>query len=163
MHLLSNQIASLSKQRIAPFASSMVSTEFSFRNTSPSDSSTSGRYLASDYKRLTNRRTSSPHFTPDSAHEPFRAECSNNGRTANTADKRASYAWLASDPGRKTQASRQSSAIRAGPWTSVKEEEGGKRAESSAVTHLITYFFACLPKNNSSDIQHEVRYTTILS
>ena len=103
----------------------MIPSESFYRKKDPTSSSSTCRYIAADFDRLTNRRISSPHFTPDSAHEPS-AEYPNNGRTATTADRRVSDPRHASDSLPKAQASRQSSAIRKASWSSVKEEEGGK-------------------------------------
>lgn len=107
----------------------MVTMELLSRETDPTSSSAPARYQASDFQRLTNRRSSSPDGTPDSAHEPLAAEYPNDGRTVSTADKRAmdtTHARPASDSLRMAQASRQSSAIRKGSWSLVKEEEAGK-------------------------------------
>lgn len=124
----------------------MVSTESLYRNTNPTRSpvtDTTSRYLASDFHRLTNRRTSSPHITPDSALEPPPAECTKHGRNPVTADKRAINTTLASDFLGKAQASRQSSSIRKGSWSSVKEDEGGKPQNVPRLTHIFTHL---LPK-----------------
>ncbi|KAL6717600.1 hypothetical protein ACLMJK_005515 [Lecanora helva] len=103
----------------------MTSNPSSYRETDPTGSSPTSRYMASDFHRLTNRRPSSPQITPDFAHEPL-AECSKNGRTVDSADKRARDPGPASDSQRRTQVSRQSSsAIRKSSWSSVKEDEAG--------------------------------------
>lgn len=125
----------------------MVSINASFRDAEdPTCSSNTSRYLASDFQRLTNRRTSSPPSTPDFAHEPLHAECSNDDRTVSSADKRAIKTTPAPDFMREAQASRQNSAIRKGSWSSVKEEEGGKLQNPPRLTHLFTH---PLPKNIS--------------
>ena len=143
----------------------MVSSENWYRDTEPTSSSSSSsssspnRYLAADFQRLTNRRTSSPHFTPDSAHEALPAECPKVGRTVTTADKRSIESSPVTIPLRSAPASRQSGAIRTGSRSSVKEKEGGKRLAPLCLTHIITY---SLPKHPFSDIQNEVRYRSIL-
>ena len=107
----------------------MTSIPSSYRETDPTGSPDERRYSPSDYDRLANRTVSSPPFTPDFAHEPPPAEYTNAGRTVNTADKRAiaHHAGLReSNSLRKLQGSRQQNSIRNTPWSSVKEEEGGK-------------------------------------
>jgi len=103
----------------------MVSSGSLYRDADPTFSSSTHRYLASDFQRLTNRIPSSPPFTPDFAHDPG-AEYSSNGRTVGIADKRASDARPASITVRERQASRQSSAIRKEGRSSVKEDQAGK-------------------------------------
>ncbi|MCJ1278637.1 hypothetical protein MMC21_006454 [Puttea exsequens] len=103
----------------------MASTPSFYRKTSDPVSSQQFRYSASDFHTLTNRISSSPPFTPDSALEPRPAECINDGRTVTTADKRASSPVPVSPPVRVAQQSRQRMGIRKTSCSSVKEEEGG--------------------------------------
>ena len=104
---------------------SMPSILPSYRETEPTNSATTSRYLPSDFPILTNRTFSSPLFTPDFAHEPH-AECISNGRTATTADKRAISLQAASYSLYEAQGSRCNRDITHIRWSSVKEEEGGK-------------------------------------
>ena len=107
----------------------MTSIPSSYRETDPTSSSDEHRYSPSDYDRLSNSTVSSPPFTPDFAHEPPPAECTNAPRTVNIADKRAiahQAGQAESNELRKLQGSRQQDSIRKAPSTSVKEEEGGK-------------------------------------
>lgn len=103
----------------------MVSIPSFYRETEPTNSTTTSRYLAADFPRLTNRRISSPPFTPDFAHEPLPAECTNDGRTAIIADKRAISSQAASHSLCKAQGSQHFRDIRKSSCSSVKEEEGG--------------------------------------
>ena len=108
------------------FQHNMVSIPSSYRKTEPTNSTITTRYLAADFPRLTNRRISSPPFTPDFAHEPRPAECTNNGRIGTTADKRAISLQAASDSICKAQGSKHLREIRKSSCSSVHEEEGGK-------------------------------------
>ena len=108
------------------FYHSMVSILSSYRETQPTNSTTTSRYLPTDFPILTNRSVSSPQFTPDFAHEPHAAECINNGRTATTADKRAITSPAASHSPPNAPASQHKRDIRKSSWSSVKEEKGGK-------------------------------------
>lgn len=103
----------------------MVSILSSYRETQPTNSTTTSRYLPTDFPILTNRSLSSPQFTPDFAHEPHAAECINNGRTVTTADKRATTSPAASHSPPNAPASEHKRDIRKSSWSSVKEEKGG--------------------------------------
>ena len=105
---------------------SMLSILSSYRNTEPTNSTSTNRYLPADFPRLTNRRATSPRFTPDFAHEPHAAECIKNGRTATSADKRAITSQAASHSLCEAQGSQHYRDIRKSSWSSVKEQEGGK-------------------------------------
>lgn len=108
------------------FQHTMVSIPSSYRRAEPTNSTTTIRYLAADFPRLTNRRISSPPFTPDFAHEPLPAECTNNGRIGTIADKRAISLQAASDSICNAQGSEHYCDIRKSSCSSVHEEEGGK-------------------------------------
>ena len=105
---------------------SMFSIHSSYRETEPTNSTSTHRYLPADFSRLTNKTLSSPHFTPDFAHEPHPAECINNGRTVDTADKRAISSQAASLSLSKAPGCQANRDIRKSSWSSIKEEEGGK-------------------------------------
>lgn len=125
------------------------------------------RYLASDYQRLTHRRRlSSPHPTPDfePAHEPA-AECSSDGRTVTTSDKRSIYS--SSRSGRRTQGSRQSSITQEISSTCVKEDNRGKlktlgAPESCILLPRIYVLRLSQPVLRTDQSHHAVRYSTIL-
>ncbi len=108
----------------------MASIPSSYRETNPTGSRDEHRYSPSDIPKLANQSSLSPLFTPDSAHEPpSPAEYTNNGRTVNITDKRAtahivgpleldSLCYV-----RSFQGSRQQASIHK---TAVQEAEGGK-------------------------------------
>ena len=135
-----------------PFKHNMPSILSSYRETEPTNSTSTtstSRYSPADFPRLTNRTSSSPPFTPDFALEPHAAECINNGRTANTADKRAI----------SSQRSTRNRDITKSSWSAVKEEKGGK---SQAFQHPHSPFALLLPKNLILTARHEVRHSTVL-
>lgn len=103
----------------------MVSILSSYRDTEPTNSTTTSRYLAADFPRLTNRRIPSPPSTPDFAHEPP-AQYTNDGRTVIIADKRATASQAASYSTPKAQGSQHYRDIRKSLCSTVQEEEGGK-------------------------------------
>ena len=113
-----------SNQRSFPY--SMLSILSSYRETEPTNSTSTSRYLPTDFPTLANRTLPSSPFTPDFAHEPHVAECINNGRTATTADKRAISLQAASPLLSNAQGSQHFRDIRKSSRSSVKEEEGGK-------------------------------------
>lgn len=135
----------------------MVSIPSFYRETEPTNSTTTSRYLAADFPRLTNRRISSPPFTPDFAHEPLPAECTNDGRTAIIADKRAISSQAASHSLCKAQGSQHFRDIRKSSCSSVKEEEGGKSHAIPTSKHT-----RLLPKNLILTSHHEARHSTVL-
>ena len=137
----------------------MLSILSSYRETEPTNSTTTSRYSPADFPRLTNRTISSPPFTPDFAHEPHAAECINNGRTANTADKRAISSQDASHSHSKAQGPTHNRDITKSSWSAVKEEKGGK---SQAFQHPHSPFALLLPKNLILTARHEVRHSTVL-
>ena len=106
----------------------MASIPSSYRETNPTGLRDENRYSPSDVLKLTNQSSPSPLLTPDSAHEPP-AEYTNNGRTVDITDKRAtahivgplelnSLRYV-----RTYQGSRQHASIHK---TAVQEAEGGK-------------------------------------
>ena len=119
------------------FQHSMLSILSSYRETEPTNSTTTSRYSPADFPRLTNRTSSSPPFTPDCAHEPHAAECINNGRTANTADKRAISSQDASHSHSKAQGPTRNRDITKSSWSAVKEEKGGKSASVPTSTFAV--------------------------
>lgn len=138
----------------------MPSILSSYRETEPTNSTITCRYSPADFPRLTNRTSSSPPLTPDYAHEPHAAECINNGRTANTADKRAISSQDASSHSHhKAQRSTRNRDITKSSWSAVKEEKGGK---SQAFQHPHSPFALLLPKNLILTARHEVRHSTVL-
>ena len=106
----------------------MASIPSSYRETNPTSLRDEHRYSPSGILKLTNQPSSSPPFTPDSAHEPP-AEYTNNGRTLNITDKRATVhivGPLELDSlryVRRLQGSRQQASTHK---TAVQEAEGGK-------------------------------------
>ena len=100
----------------------------SYRETNPTVLRDEHRYSPSGILKLTNQSSSSPLFTPDSAHV-HPAEYTSNGRTVNITDKRATahiVRPLELDSlhyVRRFQGSRQQASIHK---TAVQEAEGGK-------------------------------------
>jgi hypothetical protein len=135
----------------------MASMPSSYRETDATSSSEEHRYSPSEFHTLTNRRISSPPFTPDSALEPLPA--SNDGRTVVTSDKRATTRSPVSHSVRITQASHHHEGIRKSSWSSVKEEDGGKLPQNFRKPHTFTY---SLPKPSILIDHHAVRNSTIL-
>lgn len=107
---------------------SMLSIPSSFRETDPTNSTTTSRYLAADFPRLTNKSISSPPSTPDFAHEPRPAEYTKNGRTGTIADKRAISEQDASHSLCHAQGSQHYRDIRKSSCSSIKEEGGKSQA-----------------------------------
>ena len=139
----------------------MTSIPSSYRETNPTNSSDQHRHSPSDYDGLSNSTVSSPPFTPDFAHEPLPAECTNARRTVNIADKRA-IAHQARQAElnelRKLQGLHQQDSIRKAPSTSVKEEEGGMQSQ---IFRRHMFLRTHLPKDITLINNHEVRHSTI--
>lgn len=106
----------------------MASIPSSYRETNPTSLRDEHRYSPSGILKLTNQSSSSPPFTPGSAHG-LTAEYTSNGRTLNITDKRARahvVGPLELDSLRYVQTfqgSRQQASIHK---TAVQEAEGGK-------------------------------------
>ena len=100
-----------------------------YRETDPSHPTSLAdgpRYSPSEFYTLSNRRISSPGFTPDSTLEPLPAEYSKLGRTVVTADKRARTRSPGPSSERIVHGSCHRTSKRKTSWSSVKEEDGGK-------------------------------------
>ena len=96
--------------------------------------------MASDFHKLTNRMISSSPFTPDFAHESP-AECTSDGRTVVTPDKRAISSTLALDSLRDAHGLRLNDSIRKSSCSSVKEDEDGKTQLPYEFRHLLPHHY----------------------
>lgn len=115
------------------------------------------RYMASDYHRLTNPRTSSPP-SPDleSAHEPSTVQANDRRPAQGSPDKRASpeYPYIAPCV---VQGLHDKNQIRRAPRACVKEDDSCK------ISILETSHRLLLSRHNQGlIIEYENRYSTVI-